>query len=81
MYVFHLAADKVAPLREGTQTVLTAWVCVISGCLWLAGPSPLDITGQHVNWAPGRRSAPLTMSNHSSRALSAGQPPDFQESV
>lgn len=81
MHMFHLAADKVAPLGEGTQTVLTAWVCVISGRLWLSGPSPLDITGQHVNWAPGRRSAPLTTSYPSSWALSAGQPPDFQASV
>lgn len=29
MYMSHLAADKVAPLGEGTQTVLRAWVCVI----------------------------------------------------
>lgn len=73
MYTFHLAADKVAPLGEGTQTVLIAiaWVCVILGSLWLLGLSPLDITGQHVDWAPGCRSASLTTSNPSSRALSA----------
>lgn len=47
----------------------------------LSGPGPLDITGQHVNWAPGRHSASLTTSNSSSRALSAGWPPDFQTSV
>lgn len=81
MYMFHLAADKEALLGEGTQTVLIAWVCVISGGLWLSGPSPLDITGQHVNGAPGCHSAPLTMSKPSSRALSAGQPPDFRTSV
>lgn len=73
MYTFHLAADKVAPFGEGTQTVLIAiaWVCVILGSLWLLGLSPLDITGQHVDWAPGCRSASLTTSNPSSRALSA----------
>lgn len=58
MYMFHLAADRVAPLGAGTQTVLIAWVPVISGGLWLSGFSPLDITGQHVTCAPGCRSAP-----------------------